>query len=92
MTESKDRPLPAPSLIILFIDDAPPAEDADLVLDGVDEIGNEGQHDEQHDDYYRDGDVFLDHCGGLVDGWSGARGSLESDWKGAGVFGERLKA
>lgn len=79
-------------LAILLINDAPPPEDADLVLHSVDEVCDEGEYDEQHDDDDRDGDVFLHHFwlgGGLLlgfvswvlmaegDGWRGGWGVRE---------------
>lgn len=55
-----------PPLIVgkIFLVALAPRKQADLVLDGVDEIGNDGEDDEQHDDDDCYGDVFLDHCGG----------------------------
>ena len=50
--------------LFLLVDDAPPAEDADLVLDGVDHVADDGEDDEEDDDDDGDDNVFLDHgCG-----------------------------
>ena len=61
-------PLPDAVLSSVIVVDAPPTqpsgENAHLVLQGVDDVADDGEDDEEHDDDDGDGDVFFDHFGG----------------------------
>lgn len=57
-------------LLIFFIAHSAPAEEADLVLDGVDHVGDYGEDDEKDDYDDCDDDVLLNHLGD----WSGESG------------------
>lgn len=47
--------------LIFLIADRPPAEDRDLVLDGVDAVADDGEDEEEEDDDDGDDDVAFDH-------------------------------
>lgn len=55
----------SPVVSTFFIDGAFPGEEPEVVLHGIDGESSDSQDDEEDNDDDGDGDVFLDHLGGV---------------------------
>lgn len=65
------------NIILLHFHYPSPTKQRNAVLNGVDDIADNGEHDEEDDDDYRDDEVALDHCRGDFVRWDRGSGGGE---------------
>lgn len=73
----------------LLVQHALAAKERDLVLERVDDVADDGEHDEEDYDYERDDDVAFDHFG--EGGWK-VEGLVDREGRRGGRRSRRLMA